>query len=152
MIVPPRHALTGDRVRHVGDAVAFVVAETRTGARDAAEAVVVDYDTLPAIVDPLAASHEDAPQLWDQAPRNTSFRFQKGDADAVQAALAGAPHVAELELVNNRIVIAAMETRGAIGSHDGQGFHLQYSGAGTRNTVAASCERRPCTPAPEYCR
>jgi carbon-monoxide dehydrogenase large subunit len=146
MIVPPRHALTGDRVRHVGDAVAFVVAETRTGARDAAEAVVVDYDTLPAIVDPLAASHEDAPQLWDQAPRNTSFRFQKGDADAVQAALAGAPHVAELELVNNRIVIAAMETRGAIGSHDGQGFHLQYSGAGVhglRSQLAATVFRVP---------
>jgi aerobic carbon-monoxide dehydrogenase large subunit len=146
MIVPPRHALTHDRVRHVGDAVAFVVAESRDGARNAAESVLVDYDTLPAIVDPLAALGEGVPQLWDQAPGNISFRFQKGDSGAVQAAIAGAAHVAELELVNNRIVISAMETRGAIGSFDAQGFHLQFSGAGVhglRSQLAKTVFRVP---------
>jgi carbon-monoxide dehydrogenase large subunit len=146
MIVPPRHALTGDRVRHVGDPVAFVVAETRSGARDAAEAVMVDYDTLPAIVDPLVAMDAGAPQLWDQAPGNVSYRFQKGDGDAVRAAMDGAAHVAELELVNNRIVIAALETRGAIGHHDEQGFHLEYSGAGVhglRSQLARTVFRVP---------
>ena len=131
MIVPPRLALAKDRARHVGDPVAFVVAETRDAARNAAEAVVVDYDVLPAVVDPPAALRDGAPQLWDQAPGNLSYRFQKGDAAAVQAAIAGAAHVVELELINNRIVISALEPRGAIGAYDdAHGFHLQFSGAG----------------------
>jgi carbon-monoxide dehydrogenase large subunit len=131
MIVPPRRALATDRARHVGDPVAFIVAETRDAARNAAEAVVVDYDELPAIVDAPAALRDGAPQIWDQAPGNQTYRFQKGDAVAVQAAIAGAAHVVELELINNRIVISAMEPRGAIGAYDdAHGFHLQYSGAG----------------------
>jgi carbon-monoxide dehydrogenase large subunit len=130
LVAPPRYALAAERVRHVGDPVAFVVAETRDAARNAAEAVVVDYETLPAIVDPMAALQAGAPLLWDQAPANLSYRFQKGDAAAVRAAIAGARHVVELDLVNNRLVIASMETRGAIATHDAQGFHLQFSGAG----------------------
>jgi carbon-monoxide dehydrogenase large subunit len=147
MIVPPRHALAIGRVRHVGDPVAFVVAETRDAARDAAEAVFVDYDELPAIVDPAAALHEGAPQLWDEAPGNLSYRFQKGDSQAVHAAIAGAAHVAELELVNNRIVVSAMEPRGAIAGYDEQhGFHLQFSGAGVhalQSQLAKSVFRVP---------
>jgi carbon-monoxide dehydrogenase large subunit len=131
MIVPPRFALAKDRVRHVGDPVAFVVAETRDTARNAAESVNVDYDVLPAVVDPPAALCDGAPQLWDQAPGNLSYRFQKGDATAVQAAIANAAHVVELELINNRIVVSALEPRGAIGAYDAaRGFHLQFSGAG----------------------
>ncbi len=131
MIVPPRRTVATDRARHVGDPVAFVVAETRDAARSAAEMVVVDYDILPSVVDPQAALGDGAPQLWDQAPGNLSYRFQKGDAGAVQAAIAGAAHVVELELINNRLVICAMEPRGAIGAYDEVlGFHLQFSGAG----------------------
>ena len=129
LIVPPRPALAVGRVRHVGDPVAFVVAETRDAARSAAEAVAVDYDVLQAVVDPAGALAEGAPQIWNEAPGNLSYRFQKGDAAAVQAAIAGDAHVVGLELVNNRIVIAATETRGAIASHDEHGFHLQFSGA-----------------------
>jgi carbon-monoxide dehydrogenase large subunit len=136
MIVPPRHALASGKVRHVGDAVAFVVAETRDAARNAAEAVAVDYDMLPAVVDPVAALAKGAPQLWEKAPSNLSYRFQKGDGEAVRAAIVGAAHVVALELVNNRIVIAAQETRGAIGSHDADGFHLQFSGAGVHQLRA----------------
>src|SRR5271165_1185184 len=147
MIVPPRFALAKDRARHVGDPVAFVVAETRDAARNAAEAVVVDYDVLPAIVDPPAALHEGAPQLWDQAPGNLSYRFQKGDATAVQATIANAAHVVELALINNRIVICALEPRGAIGTYDNaHGFHLQYSGAGVhalKSQLADSVFRVP---------
>jgi carbon-monoxide dehydrogenase large subunit len=131
MIIPPRPALVADRTRHVGDPVAFVVAETRDAARTAAETIAVDYDVLPSVVDPQAALDPSAPQLWDQAPGNLSYRFQKGDAAAVQTALATAAHIVELNLINNRIVIAAMEPRGAIATHDdAHGFHLQYSGAG----------------------
>jgi carbon-monoxide dehydrogenase large subunit len=131
MIVPPRRALATDRARHVGDPVAFIVAETRDAARNAAESVIVDYEELPAVVDAPAALRDGAPQIWDQAPGNLTYRFQKGDAAAVQTAIAGAAHIVELELINNRIVISAMEPRGAIASYDDtHGFHLQFSGAG----------------------
>lgn len=130
MIVPPRFALTSERARHVGDPIAFVVAESSATARDAAELVRVDWRVLPSVVDGPAAMQDGAPQLWDQAPRNTSYRFQKGDASAVQSAIAAAAHVAELNLVNNRIVISALEPRGAIATYDTDGFRLMFSGAG----------------------
>jgi carbon-monoxide dehydrogenase large subunit len=130
MVVPPRLALAAERVRHVGDPVAFVVADTRDAARDAAEAVLVNYESLPSVVDGPAALLQGAPQIWEAAPNNLSYRFQKGDQGAVQAAIASAPHVVELELVNNRVVISALETRGAIARHDASGFHLLFSGAG----------------------
>ncbi len=141
MIVPPRHALAQGRVRHVGDPVAFVVAATRSAARDAADGVLVEYNMLPAIVDAVAALRDGAVQLWAEAPGNLSYRFQKGDAAEVQAAIADAAHVVELELVNNRIVVAATEARGAIASHGADGFHLQFSGAsvhGLRSQLAGS--------------
>ena len=107
MIVPPRSTLASDRARHVGDPVAFVVAHTRTAARDAAELVVVDWQILPSVTDTTAASQLGAAQLWQQAPGNVSYRFHKGDQSAVRAAIATAAHVVELELINNRIVISA---------------------------------------------
>jgi len=130
MIVPPRFALATDHVRHVGDPVAFVVAETRSAARDAAEVLTVDYRPLPSVTDAAAALQPAAPLLWTQAAGNLSYRFQKGDAAAVAAAMQAATHVVDLELVNNRIVISSAETRGAIGQHDANGFHLMFSGAG----------------------
>ncbi len=141
MIVPPRSTLASDRARHVGDPVAFVVAHTRTAARDAAELVVVDWQILPSVTDTIAASQLGAAQLWQQAPGNVSYRFHKGDQSAVRAAIATAAHVVELELINNRIVISAMESRGAIGRYDADGFHLLFSGAGVhalRDQLAGS--------------
>ncbi len=146
MIMPPRYALATERARHVGDPVAFVVAETRSAARDAAELVVVDWGTLASVVDSPAALQPNAAQLWPQAPGNLSYRFQKGDEPAVRAAIAAAAHVVDLELINNRIVISALETRGAIGHHDADGFHLLFSGAGVhalRDQLATSVFRVP---------
>jgi carbon-monoxide dehydrogenase large subunit len=146
MVVPPRFALAAEKVRHVGDPVAFVVAETRYAARDAAEAISVEYRPLPAVVDGPAALRPGAPQVWEMAPNNLSYRFQKGDQDAVRAAIAKAAHVVELELANNRIVISALEPRGAIARHDGHGFHLLYSGAGVhalQSQLAGSVFRVP---------
>ncbi len=113
MIVPPRPALANGRVRFVGDPIAVVVAETRQSARDAAELVAVAYTPLPSVVDAVVALRPDAPAIWDGG--NESFRFQRGDPAAVQSAFAGAAHVVEIEVVNNRLVIAPIETRGAIG-------------------------------------
>ena len=106
MRVPKRFALAHDRVRHVGEPVAFVVANTSEQARDAAELVTVDYDVLPCVVDARAAAAPGAARLWDDIPENISYWFEKGDRAAVQAAVAGAAHVVELELVNNRIIVA----------------------------------------------
>src|SRR5438132_2849948 len=90
IIVPPRRALARDRVRHVGDPVAFVVAGTRDQARDAAEQVLISYRPLPTVIDPVAAIANDAPQLWDAAPANLSYRFERGDRAAVDAAFVAA--------------------------------------------------------------
>ena len=130
LISPPRLALASGRARHVGDPVAFVVAETRIAARDAAELVMVDWQTLPSVVDGPAAMQPGAPQIWDEAPGNITYRFQRGDQAAVQQAIAAAAHVVELELITNRLVISSMETRGAIAEYDASGFHLLFSGAG----------------------
>lgn len=130
MIVPPRPALADGAVRHVGDAVAFIVADTPAMARDASEAIVVDYDTLPAITDAAAALQTGAPLLWPEAPGNLAFHFRKGDADAVRAAFATATEIVSIDLVNNRVTAAAMEPRTAIASHDAAtgAFLLEVSG------------------------
>jgi carbon-monoxide dehydrogenase large subunit len=114
---PPRHALAVDRVRHVGDSVALVVAETLDQAKDAAEQVEVDYEVLPAIVDPVAALAGDV-LVWDEAPRNLCLDWESGDAGATDAGLARAAHRIELTVVNNRVVVASMEPRGAVGNWD----------------------------------
>jgi aerobic carbon-monoxide dehydrogenase large subunit len=125
IIVPPRRALARDRVRHVGDPVAFVVAATGHQARDAAELVAVTYRPLPAVVDATAALAAQAPLLWDEAPGNLSYRFERGDKAAVDAALAGAAHLVEIELVNNRLVVAPIEPRAAIGNYDAAADRLE---------------------------
>ena len=113
MIVPPRPALANGRVRHVGDPVGFVVAETAWAARDAAERVAVEYTPLGSVVEAKAALAADAPSIWDTG--NELYRFQRGDQAAVQAALAAAEFVVDIEVVNNRLVIAPIETRAGIG-------------------------------------
>ena len=113
---PPRPLLASDRVRHVGDPVAFVVADTLELARDAAEAIEVDYLALPAVVDPATA--RSAPAIWPAAPGNRSFEWEVGDEQATDAAFAAAAHVISLSTVNNRLVIATLEPRGAIGHYD----------------------------------
>ena len=143
MIVPPRRALAAGRVRHVGDPVAFVVADTREIARDAAELVAVEYRVRPSVVDAPQALRQGAPLLWDEAPGNLSFRFERGDRAAVAAALAEAAHVVEIELVNNRLVVVPIEPRAAIGSHDAasDALDLVLTGQGVhslRNQLANS--------------
>ena len=132
LIIPPRPALAEGLVRHVGDPVAFVVAETPAQARDAAEAIAVDYETLPAVTDGAAALRPDAPRIWDEAPGNLAFRFQKGDAAAVEAAFARAATIVALDLVNNRVTAAPIEPRAAVATWDAgtQSFLLEVTGQG----------------------
>ena len=138
LIVPERHALARDRVRHVGEPVACVVADTSAEARDAAEAIEVSYDPLPAAVGGRAALAPGAPQVWEQAPGNQAFRFERGDRAAVEAAFNRAAHVVSLDLVNQRLHAAPIEPRAAIGRHDAatSGFDLVLSGQGVHSIRA----------------
>ncbi len=125
---PPRPALVQDRVRHVGDTVAMVVAESLAAARDAAELVEIDYETLPAVVETAHALNPGEPQVWDEMPDNLAFDWGIGDEAAVEPAMGGARHRIELELVNNRVVVSSMEPRGAIGEYDmGQDSYTLWS-------------------------
>jgi carbon-monoxide dehydrogenase large subunit len=111
MAEPPRWALARETVRHVGEAVAAVIAESPAQARDAADLVHVDYAPLPAVIDAKAAMHKDAPLLHQAAPGNVCFRFARGDEAAVRKAFDGAAHIVRLDLVNNRLIGAAIEPR-----------------------------------------
>src|SRR5712675_552890 len=104
-----RTALMSDKVRFVGDPVAFVVAETPAQARDAAEAVVLDIDALPAVTRASAAAQPGAPQLYADVPGNVALDYHYGDAEKVAAAFAAAAHVTTLAIVNSRVVVNAME-------------------------------------------
>jgi aerobic carbon-monoxide dehydrogenase large subunit len=118
MIKPPRPALPTDKVRFVGDPIAFVVAETLLQAKDAAEAVDVDIAQLPAVVRPEEAARPGAPLIHDEAPGNVALDYHFGDTEQVATAFAKAAHVTRVKLVNSRIVVNAMEPRAAIGIYD----------------------------------
>jgi carbon-monoxide dehydrogenase large subunit len=118
MAEPPRFALARGRVRHVGEPVAAVFAETLRAAIDAAESVTVDYAPLPAVIDSRAAREDGAPQLHAEAPGNVCFRWERGDAAAVARAFAAAAHVVSVDLVNNRLVGAAIEPRAVLAVPD----------------------------------
>ena len=121
-------ALALDYVRYVGDHVALVTAETYAAAKDAAEAIIVDYDVLPAVVDTAAAQAKDAPSVHQEIAANTAFDWELGNKAATDAAFAQATHITKLDLINNRLIPNAMEPRAAIGDFDrGTGVHTLYT-------------------------
>ena len=120
---PAHPALAVSKVRHVGDAVAVVVAETREQAADAAELVEVDYEELPAVVDVVAATQDGAPQLFDDVPNNIPFDWELGDKEAADAGIAAADHVTTIEFRNQRLIPNAIEPRAAIGDYDDSRDH-----------------------------
>jgi carbon-monoxide dehydrogenase large subunit len=116
--------LNAEKVRFVGDRVAFVVAETATQARDAAELIEVDYEPLPAVVMLEDAAKDGAPKVWDDnAMGNVGFRLMFGNKDATDAAFAKAKHVVKLRVENNRLSPVAMEPRVAIGDYNAAEDH-----------------------------
>ena len=124
LIIPHRPALAGETVRHVGEAVAVVVAETLTAAQDGAEAVIVDYEERTPVVDLREAVREGAQQIWPEAPGNIAVDWpglaKDPDANAqeVDRIIASAKHVARVSLVHQRILVQSMEPRGATASYD----------------------------------
>ena len=141
MAVPLRYALAEDKVRFVGDPVAVVVAETAPQARDAAEAVALDIDPLPAVTRVAEAVAPGAPVLYDDAPGNLVLDYHFGDAEKVAEAFARAAHVTRLEILNNRVVVNAMEPRAAVVAYDSETgrftVHAPSQGVfGKRNNLA----------------
>jgi aerobic carbon-monoxide dehydrogenase large subunit len=121
---PPRHALAVGKVRFVGDPVAVVVAETLLQAKDAAEAVELDIEPLPAVINPEDAVRPGAPVLYDEAPDNVALDYHYGDSEKVKAAFGRAAHVTRLKIVNSRVVVNAMEPRAALASFENGRFTL----------------------------
>ena len=115
----PKHPLlVADKVRHVGDNVAMIVAETREQAKDAAELLDIEYDVLEAVTDPAKAIEENAPLVHDDVPRNICFDWEIGDKAKTDDAFAKADHVVSLEFRNQRLIPNAIEPRSAIGVYD----------------------------------
>jgi carbon-monoxide dehydrogenase large subunit len=114
MTEPPRFALARGTVKYVGEAVAAVIAETLAQAQDAADTLQIDYEPRPAVTDGRAAMEKDAPQLHEGAPGNICFRYARGDDAAVRKAFEGAAHVVKLDIVNNRLIGAAIEPRAVL--------------------------------------
>jgi carbon-monoxide dehydrogenase large subunit len=142
----PRLALATDTVRHVGDPVAFVVGETLQAARDGAEAIMVEYDVLPASTD-LATAHEaGAALVWPEGKSNICFDWEAGDRAKTDAAFAKAAHVTRLTVVNNRVVVASMEARAAVAAWDGDRLTMHTNTQGSwqvRNMLADQIFRIP---------
>lgn len=142
LVEPPRDVMAARRVRHVGEVVAFVVADSQAAAADAVELIEVDYQILPAVVDAEAALESGSPGIWDEAPGNLAFAFRKGDREGTESALADAAHVVGLSMINNRISAMPIEPRAAIaepGPTSGQ-LVLELTGQGVhgiRDTLAA---------------
>jgi len=118
-INPLRPVLCKDRVRHVGDHVAFIVAETPVQAKDAAELVTVDYESLPVTTDTATAADAGKPLVHDDVANNLAFDWEFGDRAGTESALASATHVVELQLVNNRLISNPMEPRAAVADFKG---------------------------------
>src|SRR3954468_19893893 len=128
---PKRFSLMTDKVRFVGDPIAVVIAETVAQAKDAAEAVEVDIEALPAVTQASEAAKPGAPQLYDDVPGNVALDYLYGDPAKVAEAFSRAAHITKLSLVNSRGVVNAMEPRSAIAS---------FEKSGERYTLNVGCQ------------
>jgi carbon-monoxide dehydrogenase large subunit len=149
MVAPERRLLAFETVRFVGEPIAAVVADSRAAAQSAAEAITVDYEVLPAVIDPIAALAPDAPRVYAEAPDNVVAAISYGDAAAVEAAFAKATHVVALDnVVSQRLAPSALEPRSSIAEVEpGTGrlvVHLQsQTPAMTRDALAGVLNRAP---------
>ena len=144
--VPFYPILARDEVRHVGDAIAFVVADTLEQAKDAAEAINVDWQALPHVVGAQAALEQGAPQVWPDRPGNLAFETAVGDARATKTAFAQAARTVSLTIVNQRLVTNYMDTRGVIAEHDGSRYTLTLGSQGShiiRDIIAGAVLKIP---------
>ncbi len=148
MTAPPRRLLAHDIVRFAGEPVAAVVATSRIAAQTAAEAIAVEYQARPSVIDPAEAIKPGAPAVWAEVPDNIVAAMSYGDAAAVEAAFATAAHVVSLDLVSQRLVPSAMEPRSSIAEVDGKSGRLtlyvqSQTPGSTRDLLAEAVLKRP---------
>src|ERR1700730_2608432 len=148
MTVPPRRLLAHELVRFAGEPVAAVVATSRVAAQTAAEAIAIEYEVRPSVVDPIEATKPGAPVVWAEAPDNIVAAMSYGDAAAVEAAFANAAHKVSLDLVSQRLIPSAMEPRSTIAEIDKKSgrliLHTQSQTPGsTRDILADAVLKRP---------
>ncbi|WP_024507500.1 xanthine dehydrogenase family protein molybdopterin-binding subunit [Bradyrhizobium sp. ARR65] len=148
MTVPPRRLLAHEVVRFAGEPVAAVIASSRALAQEAAEAIAVEYEVLPAVVDPLEALKPGAPLVWPQAPDNVVASMNYGDATKVEEAFVKAAHRVSLDLVSQRLVPSAMEPRSTIAEVDKKSGRLtlyvqSQTPGSTRDVLAEAVLKRP---------
>jgi len=129
--IPVYPILAKDIVRHVGDAVAFVVADSVEAAKDTAEAFEIDWQPLPHVIGALAALEPGAPQVWSDRPGNLAFKTAVGDADATSETFAKAARIIELTIVNQRVVTNYLDTRGVVAEYDGDRYTLTLGSQGS---------------------
>jgi aerobic carbon-monoxide dehydrogenase large subunit len=144
--IPNYPILAKDVVRHVGDAVAFVVADSLDQAKDAAEALEIDWQVLPHVIGAVAALQSGAPQVWGDRPGNLAFEVEAGDARATKEAFAKAAKIVELTIVNQRLVTNYLDTRGVVAEFDGERYTLTLSSQGShiiRNIIAGDVMKLP---------
>jgi carbon-monoxide dehydrogenase large subunit len=141
-VAPPYRALAVNAVHHVGDAVAAVIATSQLAAKDAAERIVVDYESLPAVTRTREASKPSAPPVWDEAPNNVCFVYELGDRAGVDAAFARAAHVTRLEFDISRVSANPLEARNAIGLYDsGSGRYTLFAGLQSPHSLRTDIAR-----------
>lgn len=139
MMEPPHYPLAVDKIRHVGEPVAVVIAESFAQAKDAAEFVTIDCDVLDATVTAVEAVSDGAPLVWGEIDRNICCDWDIGNREAVAAAFASAAHVTRLALVNNRLIPNPMEPRAAIADYDsGTGDYTLYTTSQNPHTIRAT--------------
>jgi carbon-monoxide dehydrogenase large subunit len=148
MTVPPRRLLAHEVVRFAGEPVAAVVATTRAIAQSAAEAIGIDYEVLPSVVDPILATKPGAPAVWPDAPDNVVAAMSYGDAAKVEEVFSKAAHVVSLDLISQRLIPSAMEPRSTIAEIDKASgrllLHVQSQTPGTtRDLLAEAILKRP---------
>jgi aerobic carbon-monoxide dehydrogenase large subunit len=129
--IPVYPILAKDVARHVGDAVAFVVADSLAAAKDATDAVAIDWQPLPHVIGAVAALEAGAPRVWSDRPSNLAFETELGDAAKTKAAFAQAARTVELTIVNQRLVTNYMDTRGVIAEYDGKRYTLTLGSQGS---------------------
>src|SRR6266436_6517381 len=148
MTVPPRRLLAHEIVRFAGEPVAAVVATSRVQAQSAAEAITIDYDVLPSVVDPIEATKPGAAVVWPDAPDNIVAAMSYGDAAKVEEVFSKATHVVPLDLASQRLIPSAMEPRSTIAEIDENSgqliLHVQsQTPASTRDVLAEAVLKRP---------
>jgi carbon-monoxide dehydrogenase large subunit len=138
--VPPYRALAQEKVRYVGDAIAFVVADTLAHARDAAEAISIEWEPLKPVIGARDALAPEAPRVWPEIERNVAFEAELGDSAATADAFARAAHIASIEVVNQRVVANYLDTRAVVAEYDGVRITLTLSSQGSHAVRDVLCK------------